>query len=269
MPDPGSDALASVAGLDITFFGGVLSLCIDRPETLNSLTVPVTAGIADAIEQAAGNPAVKLVRLGGLGRAFSSGTSMSVDDVWGGGSDTHRIVTECHRAVRAIAGLPCPVVAVVQGPAAGVAISLALACDFVFASDHAYFILAHTKVGLMPDGGASTLVAAAVGRIRAMRLALLPERLSSPEALAWGLVSAVYPADAFQDEVNTALSALLRGPTHAFAKTKQAINAATLTELEAAFERESTGQRDLLRSTDFSEGATAFRQQRLPHFTGS
>ncbi len=101
-----------------------------------------------------------------------------------------------HRACRG------PVVAVVQGPAAGVGVSLALACDVVLASEKAFFMLAFTKIGLMPDGGASALVAAAVGRIRAMRMALLAERLPAAEALAWGLATAVYPADDFDAEVD-------------------------------------------------------------------
>ncbi len=100
-----------------------------------------------------------------------------------------------NRAVRSIVALPRPVVAVVQGPAAGVGASLALACDVVLASDKGYFMLAFTKIGLMPDGGASALVAAAVGRIRAMRMALLADKIHADEAFQAGLVTAVYPAE--------------------------------------------------------------------------
>jgi len=191
---------------------------------------------------------------------------MGADDVSGSGLGTD-IIVEANRAIRAIAALPRPVVAVVQGPAAGVGVSLALACDLVLASDKAFFMLAFTKVGLMPDGGASALVAAAIGRIRAMRMALLAERLPASEALACGLVSAVYPADDFEAEVDRVLAGLLSGPMVAFAKTKEAINAATLTELDPALERELQGQAVLLRSHDFIEGATAFQQRRTPNFT--
>jgi enoyl-CoA hydratase len=265
MPDSGINTLAPITGLSVRLADGVLSVTIDRPDTLNSLTTPVLAGIADAMEHAAADPLVKVVRLGGVGRGFSSGAGMSADDVSAGvGTD---LIDEANRAIRAIVALPRPVVAVVHGPAAGVGVSLALACDLVLASEAAFFMLAFTKIGLMPDGGASALVAAAVGRIKAMRMALLAERLLAAEALAHGLVSAVYPADEFTAEVDKVVAALLSGPAVAFAKTKDAINAATLTELDAALERELRGQTELLRSHDFREGATAFQQRRTPSFT--
>ena len=268
MPDSGIDTLTPVAGLQVTLADGVLAVTIDRPESLNSLTTSVLAGIADAVEQAATDPRVRVVVVGGTGRGFCSGASMSAEDVAdrNGGTDT---ITEINRAVRAISALPRPVVAVVQGPAAGVGVSLALACDLVLASDKAFFMLAFTKIGLMPDGGASALVAAAIGRIRAMRMALLPERLPATEALTYGLVSAVYPADSFEAEVDQVISRLLAGPAVAFGQTKNAINAATLTQLDTALEREFAGQSRLLRSPDFAEGARAFQQRRTPNFTDS
>jgi enoyl-CoA hydratase len=109
---------------------------------------------------------------------------MSNDDLAGGGPGSE-IIEAANRAIRAITALPRPVVAVVHGPAAGVGVSLALACDLVLASEKSFFMLAFTQVGLMPDGGASALIAAAVGRIRAMRMALLAERLPAAEALSW------------------------------------------------------------------------------------
>jgi enoyl-CoA hydratase len=156
---------------------------------------------------------------------------------------------------------------VVHGPAAGVGASLALASDVVLASDKAYFLLAFTKIGLMPDGGASALVAAAVGRIRAMRMALLGERISAAEALEWGLATAVYPEDSFGAEVDKVISALLTGPAVALRKTKDAINAATLSRLEPALDRERTGQLQLLTGHDFIEGTLAFQQRRKAEFT--
>ncbi|GJN97179.1 enoyl-CoA hydratase [Mycobacterium marinum] len=267
MPDTRIETLAPVAGLEVKLRGGVLSVTIDRPESLNSLTPEMMAGIADAMEAAATDSRVRVVRLGGTGRGFSSGAGMSAQDT--GRKTSTSSLTEINRAVRAITALPHPVVAVVHGPAAGVGVSLALACDLVLASESAYFLLAFTKIGLMPDGGASALIAAAIGRIRAMRMALLPERLPATEALSYGLVSAVYPVADFQNEVDAVISRLLSGPAVAFAKTKDSINAATLTELDRTLDREFQGQSALLRSPDFAEGARAFQQRRTPTFTDS
>src|ERR1700736_1796908 len=267
MPDSGIATLAPVAGLDVTLTDGVLSVTIDRPDSLNSLTIPVITGIADAMERAATDPEVRVVRLGGAGRGFCSGAGISADDMSGsGGVPPDEIVLEINRLVRAVAAVPPPVVAVVQGPAAGVGVSLALACDVVLASDKAFFMLAFTKIGLMPDGGASALIAAAIGRMGAMRMALLAERLPAADALACGLVSAVYPADDFDAEGDKVVAGVLNGPAVAFAKTKAAINAAALTELEPTLQRELEGQSALLQSHDFREGARAFQQRRTPAF---
>jgi len=266
MPEPAIATLTPVKGLDVTLTDGVLSVTIDRPDSLNSVTTSVLAGIADAMECAATDPGVSVVRLGGSGRGFCSGAGMSADDVAGAGLG-NEIITQANRAVRAITALPRPVIAVVQGPAAGVGVSLALACDLVLASESAFFMLAFTRMGLMPDGGASALIAAAIGRIRAMRMALLAERLPAVDALSAGLVSAVYPAEDFEAEVDKVIAKLLAGPVVAYAKTKDAINAATLPELEPALKREFEGQAVLVRSHDFKEGATAFQERRTPIFT--
>jgi enoyl-CoA hydratase len=263
--DSGIDALAPVDGLAVNLADGVLSVTIDRPDSLNSLTLPVFEGLADAMEQAANDPRVKVVRLGGAGRGFCSGAGLSADDIADGGPGD-ALILAANRLVRAITALPRPVVAVIQGPAAGIGVSIALACDLVLASDKAFFMLAFTKIGLMPDGGASALIAAAIGRIGAMRMALLAERLPAADALAAGLVTAVYPADAFDAEVDKVIASLLAGPAVAFAKTKHAINAATLAELEPTLQRELEGQSLLLQSHDFHEGARAFQQNRTPAF---
>lgn len=265
--DSGIGTLAPVDGLSVTLADGVLSVTIDRPDSLNSLTTAVLAGIADAMEGAARDPRVRAVRLGGAGRGFSSGAGISADDAADGVPT--QIIVEANRAIRAIVALPRPVVAVVQGPAAGVGMSLALACDLILASDKAFFLLAFTKIGLMPDGGASALVAAAIGRARAMRLALLAERLSATDALDFGLISAVYPAEQFDAEVDKVVAALLAGPADAYAKTKHAVNAATLSDLDAALDREYVGQSILLNAHDFREGARAFQDRRAPNFTDS
>ncbi|BDE15997.1 MULTISPECIES: enoyl-CoA hydratase [Mycobacterium] len=270
MSDSGIASLAPVDGLQVKLTDGVLSVTIDRPDSLNSLITPVITGLANAMEAAATDPGVRVVRLGGAGRGFCSGAGISADDMSGdGGAPPDEIILEINRLIRAITTLPHPVVAVVQGPAAGVGVSIALSCDVVLASEKAFFMLAFTKIGLMPDGGASALIAAAIGRVRAMRMALLPERLTATEARDWGLVTEVYPAEKFDAEVDKVIARLLAGPAVAFGKTKAAINAATLTELDDALEREFRGQSGLLRAPDFKEGTKAFQEHRAPNFTDS
>jgi enoyl-CoA hydratase len=267
--DSSTEAYTSIDDPTVALSDGVLSVTMNRPDSLNSLTAAMLTTIGDTLERAATDPGVKVVRLGGAGRGFSSGAGISEEDHANpGASGTPADVLDAaNRAVRSIVNLPQPAVAVVQGPAAGVGASLALACDVVLASEKAFFMLAFTKIGLMPDGGASALIAASVGRHRAMRMALLAERISAAEALDWGLVTAVYPAEAFGAEVDTVISTLMSGPAVALRKTKQAINAATLTDLEAALEREKQGQLVLLESDDFKEGTKAFQQRRPAKFT--
>lgn len=266
--DSSTQAYQSVDGLSVELADGVLAITMNRPDSLNSLTRAMLAGIADSVERAASDQRVRVVRLSGAGRGFSSGAGISQDDQRSAGSPTD-VIDEANRAVRAIVALPKPAVAVVHGPVAGVAASLAIACDIVLASETTFFLLAFTRIALMPDGGASALVAAAVGRIRAMRMALLAERIPARDALDWGLVTAVFPAETFDAEVDKVVGMLVRGPAAAFRNTKDAINAATLTELDAAFEREKAGQSVLITSDDFKEGARAFQQRRSPSFTDS
>ena len=254
--------------LSVSLDGGVLSVTFNRPDSLNSLTATMMETLCDVLDQAAGDSAVKVVRLGGAGRGFCAGAGISAEDQAQAGvaDDIDPLLAAVNIAVRKIADLPQPVVAVVQGPAAGVGVSLALACDIVMASETAFFLLAFTKIGLMPDGGASALVAASIGRARAMTMALLAERLSATDAFDVGLVSSVHPADEFESAVASVIGKLASGPAVALRQTKQAINAATLTELEGALVRETEGQLRLLRTKDFAEGTRAFQERRAASF---
>lgn len=261
----GVDALTPVEGIQVALSGGVLSLTLDRPDSLNSVVPELLAGLADALETAATDPRVRVVRLGGNGRGFCSGAGIGKNDR-GEGHRPLDTLMEGNRAVKAIINMPRPVVAVVHGPAAGIGVSLALACDLVLAAEDTYFLLAFTKIGLMPDGGASALVAAAVGRARAMTMALLADRLAATEALAHGLISRVYPAEDLAAEAEKVIDRLLAGPAVAYAKTKQAINVATLGELDATMAHEVAGQALLLEADDLREGIDAFRQRRTPQF---
>ena len=258
-----------IEDLTISLDDNVLSVTLSRPDSLNSLTEDMLNALADALERAARDPEVRVVRLGGAGRGFCSGAGISAEDQAAQTSspEVDVVLVAANRAVRSIVASPKPVVAVVHGAAAGVGVSLALASDIVLASEKSFFLLAFTKIALMPDGGATALVAAAIGRIRAMRMALLAERISATDAAEYGLVSAVYPHDELEAGVAAVIGTLVSGPAVALAKSKQAINAATLTELDAAIGRETDGQGILIQSRDFIEGTKAFQQHRKPTFT--
>ncbi|HEX7826691.1 MAG TPA: enoyl-CoA hydratase-related protein, partial [Mycobacterium sp.] len=194
--DTTTDPYTGIDDLTLSLDDGVLSVTLNRPDSLNSLTAPMLDTLSTAIEYAATDARVRVVRLAGAGRGFSSGAGISESDqAHQAAMGPDDVLAAANRAVRAITALPKPVVSVVQGPAAGVGVSLAISADVILASEKSYFLLAFTKIGLMPDGGASALVAASIGRTRAMRMALLAERLTAKDALDAGLVSAVYPAD--------------------------------------------------------------------------
>ncbi|KUH87799.1 hypothetical protein AU186_03740 [Mycobacterium sp. GA-1999] len=181
------------------------------------------------------------------------------------GGDT---LTAANRAILAIREIAKPVVAAVNGLAAGVGVSLAAACDVGVAAEGAYFLLALTNIGLMPDGGATVLLPAAVGRARALRMALLTERIGATEAAEWGLVSHVSKAETFQTDVDGLIDRLSAGPPLAYAETKRAINSATIDDIAGAMDRETAGQKRLVRSHDFREGVAALREKRPPSFLG-
>jgi enoyl-CoA hydratase len=253
-------------GFDVRLDDGVLRLTMDRPEHLNAMTGEMADRAAEELEGAAARDDVRVVVLTGTGDAFSSGADLS-------GADAHEnfdvtALDRANRIIRAIVLLDKPVVAAVNGVAAGVGCSAALACDLVVAKESALFLLAFSRIGLMPDGGATATVAAAVGRARAMRMALLGEGISGREAYDAGLVSHVATDADFDATVEKLVRRLAGGPPLAYAATKKAVNAATLAHLEDALQRERTGQTILLRTEDVAEGMRAFGEKRRPAFRG-
>lgn len=253
-------------GLHVTCDAGVLRLTLDRPVTLNALTAEDADRLAAELEGAAARDDVRAVLVVGAGDAFCSGADLS-------GADAHEnfdvtALDRANRIVRAVTMLDRPVVAGVRGVAAGVGCSLALACDLVVAAESARFLLAFSRIGLMPDGGATATVAASVGRARAMRMALLGEELTGQEAYGAGLVSHVAQDDEHAEAVEALVRRVAAGPPLAYAATKKAVNAATLAHLEDALARERSGQTLLLRTADAAEGMRAFAERRRPEFRG-
>ncbi|GAB3779016.1 enoyl-CoA hydratase-related protein [Nocardioides pacificus] len=255
-----------MADLETRVKDGALWITLNRPEQFNALNDVMADGIAELIEQATSRDEVRVVVLSGTGAAFSAGADLSGED-----AHEHFDVTALDRAnriIRAIISIDKPVVAAVNGVAAGVGCSAALACDLAVATESASFLLAFARVGLMPDGGASATVAASIGRARAMRMALLAEPLTAQEAYDAGLVSHVASDEEFPAVVAKIVRRLASGPPLAYAATKRAVNAATLHQLENALENERRGQTLLLRTDDVAEGMRAFGEKRRPVFRG-
>jgi enoyl-CoA hydratase len=254
-----------LADLEVRVDDGALWLTLNRPEVFNALNADMALGLAELTEQATARDDVRVVVITGVGAAFSTGADISGDNA--------RLLDEsavdaANRIIRAIVNLDKPVVAAVNGVAAGVGCSAALAADLVVAAESASFLLAFARVGLMPDGGATASVAASIGRARAMRMALLAEPLSAQEAYDAGLVSHLAPDEEFPGLVAKVVRRLASGPPLAFAATKKAINAAALDQLEPALARERSGQTVLLRTKDAAEGIRAFSERRRPEFRG-
>lgn len=253
-------------GLRITTEAGALRITMDRPGHLNALTADMADRVAEEVERAAVAEDVRVVVLAGTGPAFSAGADLSGEDAHENFDVTS--LDRANRIIRAITGSPKPVVAAVNGVAAGVGCSAALACDLVVAAESASFLLAFSRIGLMPDGGATATVAASVGRARAMRMALLAEPMAAREAYDAGLVSHLAADGDFEEAVEAVVGRLIAGPPLAYAATKKAVNGATLHRLEDALERERHGQTVLLRTDDAAEGMRAFTQKRRPVFRG-
>lgn len=252
--------------MDVRLEDGALWLTLNRPTHFNALTAEMVGDAVSELRGATSREGVRVVVLTGSGSAFCAGADLGGPDpqeTYDGGS-----VDAANRVIRAITDLDKPVVCGLNGVAAGVGMSMALACDLVVATESAALTLAFTKLGLMPDGGATATMAASAGRLRAMRLALFSDLISAREAYDAGLVSHVFADDAYGEGLATIVHRLALGAPLAFAATKKAINAATLSSLDNAFVLERAGQSMLLRTEDAAEGMAAFKEKRRPDFTG-
>lgn len=251
---------------------GLGRITLNRPDSLNAWTEQLGLELGDLVTERAAADSVRAVLVTGAGRGFSSGADLKAgfsphpED---GKPDVARELHEVyHPVIAGIRRLEKPVVAAVNGPAVGIGCSLALSCDLVLASESAYFGLAFVNIGLMPDGGSTLFVPAAVGKARAFQMALLGERVEAAEALEWGLVNAVHSDGALLPAAEALVERLAKGPTRSYAGSKQALNRMIYPDLDGQLALEAYLQHQLVRTDDFLEGVGAFVEKREPTFRG-
>ena len=247
--------------------GAVALLTLNRPDALNSFNAQLHEQLLSALEQAAGDASVRCVVLTGAGRGFCAGQDLSdpeaAPDQNLGDLIERRYQPLCLR----LRSMPIPVVAAVNGVAAGAGANIALSCDLVLAARSASFIQAFAKIGLVPDCGGTWLLPRLVGRARALGLALLGDRLPAAEAERIGLIWRCVDDAELVDEVGALAARLAAMPTRALVETRRALDAAQQTDLAGALDHEQALQRELGFAHDYQEGVAAFMARRAPSFS--
>lgn len=254
--------------------GAVRVLTLNRPAALNSFTSAMHAQLLAALDDAAGDAAVRCVLLTGAGRGFCAGQDLAdpmvAPDPAPGAlpKDLGQVIARFYKPlVLRLRSMPVPVVAAVNGVAAGAGANLALNCDLVLAARSASFIQAFSKIGLMPDTGGTWLLPRLVGRGRALGLALLADKLGAEEAERMGLIWKCVDDAALAGDALALAQRLAALPVKALVATRQAIDDAQLLSLEDALDLEARVQRTLGQAQDYQEGVAAFAARRAPQFT--
>lgn len=251
---------------------GELRIELNRPDALNAWDTQLGRDLLDAVARAGEDETVRAVTITGAGRAFSAGADLRAgfEPTADGHPDVERVLRDVyHPIITGIRHMPKPVLAAVNGPAVGIGLSLALACDLVVARESAYFLLAFVNIGLVPDGGSSLFVPARVGHARATEMAMLGERVPAGQALQWGLINRVVADDAFAVEVDALAARLAGGPTRSYAGTKRQLNRRLFDGIDEQLAFEASIQQEMAASGDFAEGVGAFLERRSPDFQGA
>ncbi|WP_119291810.1 2-(1,2-epoxy-1,2-dihydrophenyl)acetyl-CoA isomerase PaaG [Azohydromonas sediminis] len=247
--------------------GAVRTLTLNRPHALNSFTAAMHAELRAALDAAADDVAVRCVVVTGAGRGFCAGQDLNDAGMAGDDVDVGEVIERLYRplALR-VRSMPVPVIAAVNGVAAGAGANFALGCDIVVAARSASFIQAFSKIGLIPDCGGTWLLPHLVGRARALALAMTGDKLSAADAQAMGLIWQCVDDDAFADTVKALAQRLAAMPTKALADTRRAIDTAAQLSYADALRLEADLQRELGRAHDYREGVAAFLEKRKPTF---
>jgi 2-(1,2-epoxy-1,2-dihydrophenyl)acetyl-CoA isomerase len=256
-----------MAEVETTRDGAVLTITLNRPDVLNAFNTSMHAALRAALEEAE-DASVRAVVLTGAGRGFCVGQDLAeFKDSAGDIGD--RLRSNYHPNVLAIRALEKPVIAAVNGPAAGAGLSIACACDIRIASDAASFVPAFINIGLIPDSGGTYFIARLLGYARAFEWMTSGRKLSAAEAHGWGLVSEVVEADALPGRAAELAGRYAAMPTRGVGLTKRLFSEAQQNTLEDQLELEAELQTAATQTDDFREGVAAFLEKREPKFTGS
>jgi 2-(1,2-epoxy-1,2-dihydrophenyl)acetyl-CoA isomerase len=245
---------------------GTLTLTIDRPKA-NAFDLALVGELQSAFKQAARDAQTRVLLLTGAGRIFGAGQDIEEIKAHGGDiSFREHLLKTYNPLVLQIRQIEKPVIAAINGPCAGASLGVALACDLRIAVIEAWFKVGFSGIGLVPDSGVSLLLPALIGLGRATEFALTNDPISADQALAWGMVNQVVPADRLMPESIALAARLASGPQTAFALTKRAFNKAVLPNLETVLDYEAHLQEIAGRSPEHQEGMAAFLEKRPPKF---
>jgi 2-(1,2-epoxy-1,2-dihydrophenyl)acetyl-CoA isomerase len=257
--------MRTVPGILYQRLGAVAKITISQPETLNALTPEMVLGLPGVLAQAADDGA-RAVIITGAGRAFSSGARLSPP--LARAANIGETFKQYGDLARALSDLPIPLVTAINGPAAGGGASIALAGDIILAARSSYLMLAFSRIALTPDLGATWLVARAAGRVRALEMALLGDRISADEAYRSGLVTRVVEDAQLMQAAEEVAARLTAMPTRTLGLIRRQVRAALESTFEASLGVETDYARLCVETEDFREGTAAFREKREPKFVG-
>ena len=256
-------------GLRVEIDGPVATLTLDRPEALNALTVPMKLALREGLDRIAADRSVRAVILTGAGRAFCAGQDLAEREQPNAAPLDVEVRDRYNPIIRALRSMDQPVIAAVNGVAAGAGASLAFACDVRIAAEGARFVLAFGRIGLVPDSGATWFLPRLVGSARAAEMALVGDPVDAAEALRIGLVSKVVPAEDLLAEARAIADRIAASAPRAIALTKHALDRSWSHDLDATLDDEARLQGEAGATADHAEGLAAFREKRPPRFTGS
>ena len=246
----------------------ILEITFNRPEAYNALNLDVMVMLSDTLASAATNHSIKCIMITGKGKAFCSGGDLKwiSQQAADASSTLHKLAPQFHIAITEIRRMAKPVVAAINGIAAGGGFSLALACDFRVMAESAMLRQAYTSSGLSIDGGGTFVLPRLVGLARALEIAAFDQPISSAQALAWGLVTKVVQDDRVIDEALSMLAGLTKSALHSFAWSKRLLLESFNNTLETQLELERQGISDCASHPDGQEGIKAFVEKRKPVF---